>query len=35
MATEYGFTTIDASRSIHEVFEDLRRAIKPLLPRIR
>jgi len=35
MAEEYGFTTVDASRSVTEVFEDLRRAIRPLLQRNR
>lgn len=31
MAEEFGFQTIDATRSIKSVFEDLREAIKPLL----
>jgi len=31
MAEEFGFVTIDANRSVPEVFEDLKRSIRPLL----
>ncbi len=31
MANEFGFTTVDATRSVNEVFEDLRTSIKSLL----
>lgn len=31
MAKEFNFTTIDANRSIQEIFSDLRHAIRPLL----
>ena len=31
LAKEFNFTTIDANRSVQEIFADLRRAIRPLL----
>ena len=33
MAVEYGFVTVDANRSVQEVFEDIRRLIRPLIAR--
>jgi len=34
MADEYGFITIDANRPIQEVFEDLKRSIRPLMVEV-
>ena len=35
MAKEFGFITIDANRSVHDVFEDLQERIRPLLDEIQ